>query len=204
MVNCKDKLFELLNELEKAHPDLYKKNTKEVIEEFINKCPDKCSNDEFLLNVLRLTSIIGDPHTIPIFDSNAKCVLKMTQDGVYISNSVDKNIMNCKLVSINGISIQKLSDIFMQYIRYDNQSRLNVELCDLFANELFLKKIFGKDIVFDLLDDDKHIMYNYTQLCNSPESFDKDNTYFYDENNNVMYIKIETLDPNISNVEKIY
>ncbi len=28
MVNCKDKLFELLNELEKTHPDLYRKNTK--------------------------------------------------------------------------------------------------------------------------------------------------------------------------------
>lgn len=68
MIDCKVKFSELLGELEQVHPDLYRKSSKEDLEEFIEKCPEKCTNNEFILNLLRLTSIIGDPHTVPVFN----------------------------------------------------------------------------------------------------------------------------------------
>lgn len=184
-MNYENELLFLISQLEKNHPDIYRKIDKKSIEKIISFNKNKkFSEREFKLFVAQVVAMFGDPHTCVDFGNNeSRHVFKLIHDEIYLVN--DESLS--KVTNYNGISTEKIIDEIRKYISYENESRYIASIEEYLSDIDFMNTLLDSNNIEFETDDG--LLFNLNEK-KSKEYFDVN----YESGE--LYIKLGTCNQN--------
>ena len=198
-----DDLDYLQKTLEETHPDLYRKCSKEEFDKTINEIKNKKLDDKiFKLEVMKLLSKVGDPHTTIDIESNPNIFkYKFIGDKLYILDDYvnsDSKYVNKEITSINGIPINQWISNLSQYVSYDNSACLKKNIYDLLNNASFMEEVSGsKELIFTCADENEQLSFDFSNEAKKPVIKQEKLLDCEIIDDNTMYIKYGTCNENI-------
>lgn len=194
----------LVNSLKSIHPDLFRNCSGEEFNNKVNEIKNmELDDNSFNLEVMKLLSLVGDPHTEIDLDSKAVFKYKFIDNKLYILDdyvNFDSKYINKEITSINNIPIDEVVNLMNNYISYDNESCREKNLIELLNNETFMKNILNSDtLVFNCRDEQKNINFDYSKEVEKQYVKYDSKLLRTDLGNNTMYIKYGTCNEKLEN-----
>ncbi|MBO9729577.1 MAG: hypothetical protein J7623_13145 [Chitinophaga sp.] len=128
------------------HVKLYNKITKAQFDDRIATIAaklDTLTEEGFMIELFRLNAAIGDEHTRiePKFTLSLPIKFEIFKEGIFVTGILpeDSSYLSCKLVAINGWSVDAVNRKFKEVIKTDNQSYFEIYRQKFFNNPVFLK-----------------------------------------------------------------
>lgn len=167
-MNYENDILFLIGQLEKYHPDIYRKINKKTIENIIAYQKNKnFSEREFKLFVAQIVAMFGDPHTIVDFGNNeSRYTFKLIDDEVYLVNA-DESLS--KVTRFNEITTEQLISEIRKYISYDNKSGYIASIEEYLSDIDFMNTLLGSNNIEFETDDG--LLFNLNEK-KSKEYFD--------------------------------
>ena len=187
----------LVNSLKSIHPDLFNNFSEEEFNNKVNEIKNmELDDNSFNLEVMKLLSLVGDPHTEIDLDSKAVFKYKFIGNKLYILDdyvNFDSKYINKEITSVNNIPIDEVINLMDNYISYDNDSCRKKNLMELLNNETFMKNILNSDtLVFNCRDEQENINFDYSKEVEKQYVKYDPKLLRTDLGNNTMYIRYGT------------
>ncbi|WP_027624060.1 S41 family peptidase [Clostridium lundense] len=121
----------LSKQLPKKHKNLFfslkEEEFNKKIEELKEAVP-KMNDDEVKVGIYKIVASVNDGHTSAYLDYNKMYPISLYwfKEGIYVTSTIPeyKQIMNCKLVKINGKNIDEISKEVAEVISHENEAEL--------------------------------------------------------------------------------
>lgn len=128
------------------HVKLYSKITKAQFDNSIARIAsqlDTLSEEGFMIELFKLNAAIGDEHTRiePRFKLSLPIKFEIFDEGIFVTGILpqDSGYLACKLVAINGWSVEAMNRKFKEVIKTDNKSYFEIYRQKFLNNPAFLK-----------------------------------------------------------------
>lgn len=210
----------LSKQLPKKHKNLFfslkKEEFNKEVEDLKQSVP-KMNDDEVKAGIYKIVASVKDGHTSAYLDYNKLYPISLYwfKEGIYVTSTIPEyeQIMNCKLVKINGKNIEKVGEEVAQVISHENEAELKsmiprfVTMPDIlhglkiidnreqatFTFQNSANKIINVDIKeMEYKDEDKKLFINTYNDKNTPiymKNKDKNYWFEYIKDKNILYFK---------------
>lgn len=129
----------IAQELPKNHANLFFKLSNKEFEKEINKVKKevhKLDDNKIKVKLMKIVASIGDAHTSLNFGTTEIYPVGVywINDGVYVRNTIPeyKEILDCKVVKVNGKNIDKVIKEIRKVISHENEQWVKSRLHDYF------------------------------------------------------------------------
>lgn len=145
-VNWAEDINYLVKEMPKVHINPYHRTSSESFERFAEALISKLKNmsdNEVICEITKITAMIGDGHSaLNIFNFHSTnsnnsyklhifpVMIYMFSDGVYVTGSAPQysELKGCRLIKINGKSIEEVTETVKPIVPCDNEYSLKFNL----------------------------------------------------------------------------